>query len=243
MGLHRSICVTTPDCVSPDCPDPDMAKRQPADILQAGSSLYESFGYRFPCSGLVGTGDTLKHTNFFDENTTAGQYVPMASDIRIFNPDDPYHAVINTADQDYIFAYGMQMRYYKIKPIAEQSTYDPLYGEAPSREYENGAMVRAGKFAELAEVNPLVMWGLSSHEELNQQLTNFAMDSTKVTTFYLNITYARRLLGRDPMIGDVVVIWDIPEIPMEVSKVVAASKTLYIPRRWKLYCNAVQWSK
>jgi hypothetical protein len=224
-------------------PATEIANNNPANLLEHGSSLFSAFGFKFHNTGLIGGGDTLKHTTFFDESKTTGTYTPMPTDVRIFNIDDPYHALVNTTDQDFIFAYGIQMRYYRVKPIEEQTTYDPLYGEAPSREYENGALMRSGKFAELAEINPLVVWGLKTVEEPSQQLTNFAMDTTRTTVIYLNITYARSVLGRDPMIGDVIAVWDIPELFAEVTKVVSTSKTLYVPRRWKLSCTNIQLSR
>jgi len=224
----------------------DESLRQPRnnpDNWKQGASLFEQFGYKFKENrGIIGTGDTDKFTDF-DKVSTSETFVPTDDDYRVFNPQDPQHEMINDWDQDAIFAYGVQMRYYKLKPQGEQKYYHELYRENPSREYEGATLERDSKFAFLTEVSPTVVWGLYEPGELSQDLTKHSMDTKRTAIIQFSRVYIQGILGRDPVIGDVIIPWDIPEQLFEVMTIEPAEKTLYVPRRWSLSCNLLQVSQ
>lgn len=215
-------------------------RNDPANLI-TGSSLFEAFGYQF-CRKLVGTGDVFTDTKVYCTDKSSGTYLPEKNDFQVFQPDDPQHAIINTTDQDFIFTYGIQCRYYKVKPKEEQTYYDDTYGEAAHRLYEGAVLQRDSKFAFMQEVQPTIAYGIYSPTDPEQQMTLFSIDTTRASVFYFNIVYIRELLGRDPVIGDVLIPFDVPEVMYEVMKVKPANKTLYVPRRWKLETELVQWS-
>ena len=206
-------------------------------------SLFESFGYKFTAK-VINTEDLSDHTNFLTTNEkTTGTYVPRDNDFRVFNPDDPYHAIINTTDQDWMFTYGIQMRYYKVKPIEEQTYFNDLYGEAANRLYEGAVMERDSKFAFLTEIDPIIVYGVYSPREPEQNLAMTQMDTNRSCELLFNIVYLRKILNRDPMIGDVIIPWDVPEAVYEVRKVITSNRTLYMPRRYKMAAEFIQFSK
>jgi hypothetical protein len=206
-------------------------------------SLFESFGYKFTTK-IVNTVDIDNNTNFLKTTEcTTGTFVPQSTDFRLFNPDDPYHAIINTTDQDWMFTYGIQIRYYKVKPIEEQKYFNTLYGEAASRLYDGATLERDGRFAFLTETDPLIVWGTYNPSDPDQNLGTNSIDTNRACELMFNIVYLRNILGRDPVIGDVVIPWDVPESIYEVRKVVTGNRTLYMPRRYKMAADLIQLSK
>lgn len=206
------------------------------------TSLFEAFGYRFTTKTVNITDLANRNTKFTATLNTGECFVPQNSDLRLFNPDDPYHEVINTTDQDWMFTYGVQIRYYKVKPIEEQRYFDDLYGEAPNRLYEGAVLERNSKLAYLTEVNPTVLYGVYDPSEMTQDLTINSIDTNRNCQIYFNIVYLKNMLGRDPVIGDIVIPWDVPEQIYEVRTIKLVNKTLYMPRRYKLTCELIQLS-
>ena len=216
-------------------------KNDPAD-WKRGASLFEQFGYKFTRK-LVGTGDTDAHTNFDKVSTSTGEFVPTDTDLQYFDPDNPQHEMINAWDQDAIYMYGLQMRYYKIKPIEDQQYFNEMYGENPAREYEGAVLEEDSRYAFLTEMSPMVVFGLYDPSELTQSLTEHGTDTKRTATIWFNRVYIRTAVGRDPILGDVIIPWDIPEQVFEVVSVEPDEKTLYVPRRWKLGCSLLQVSR
>jgi hypothetical protein len=209
-----------------------------------GTSLFEAFGYKFTRK-VIGLDTDIKNYSTMEETVDKqfGTFVPQETDVHLFNPDDPGHALINTWDQDAIFYAGLQMRYYKVKPIEEQKYYNETYGENPSREYEGATLERDKKFAFLTEQSPTVIYGLYSPEDPEQLLGFTGIDTDRAAAIEFNRVYINTVLGRDPVNGDVIVPWDLPEQFFEVMKVVPAERTLYVPRRFHLTCRLLQLSK
>lgn len=210
----------------------------PNDMV-TGSSIFESFGYRFNRK-LVGNGDIEPFTKFM--STLPGTFVPEKNDMAVFQPDDPQHEVINTTDQDFIFTYGIGMRYYMVKPREEQTFFNDTYNESASREYYGAVLEKNSKFAFLTETNPTVAYGIYSATDPAQQMTQYSIDTTRPAIFYFNLVYIRKLLGRDPVVGDVVIPFEVPQAMYEIMKVTPSNKTLYMTRRWKCEAVLVQWS-
>lgn len=225
-------------------PLPRSAPRNaPEDLTHTSHfSLFESFGFEFSRK-LIDTQDAIERSSMLETTSAFGTYVPCSSDFAIFNPDNPSHSYINTIDQAAIFTYGLQMRYYKVKPMAEQTYYNDVYGENPSREYDGATLKREGDFAFLEEQQPTVLYGIYNPTALSQNLSLFAMDTTRTAEFWFNIVYFRQQIDRDPMVGDIIVPWDIPEIYYELISVTPSNRTLYVPRRWKITAQTVQWSR
>ena len=212
----------------------------PSNLIK-GTSIFEAFGYQFDRK-LIGTGDIATETNFYCQDTSSGTYVPEQNDFQVFQPDDPQHAIINTTDQDFIFTYGIQIRYYQVRPREEQTYLNETYGESANREYYGAVLERNSRFAFLTEVSPTVAYGLYAPAEMSQQMTQYSLDTSRTSLFYFNIVYIRNLLGRDPVIGDVLIPFDVPQQLYEVMQVKPANKTLYVPRRWQLTAQLVQFS-
>lgn len=214
-------------------------RNDPENLLTKGRSIFEAFGYTFSRK-LVGAGDTEENTNLF--KTRFKDFKPENNDLQVFQPDDPYHEVINTTDQDFIFAYGIQMRYYRVKPREEQKFVNEVYNETANREYYGAILERNSKFAFLTEVSPIISYGLYAPTPMAQEMTNYSIDTSRSAILLFNIQYIRSLLQRDPMIGDVIIPFDLPEQVYEVMTVTPVNKTLYVPRRFQLGCELVQWS-
>jgi len=224
-------------------PVQDIADKPQSDNMLVGASLYETFGFKFNRK-IVGTGDIEKNTTFLGtEPVVPGEVViPERSDFQLFNPDNPYHNYINNVDQEFMFMYGIQIRYYPVKKIVDQKHYNEMYRESTEREFYGAVLQRDSNYTKLVEIEPRVVYGIYESEELNQELTGYGLDTNKACTVYLNIAYINNILQRNPIIGDVVIPFEIPEAVYEVMSVVPVSKTLYIPRRWKLTCKLSQWS-
>jgi hypothetical protein len=210
----------------------------PNDLV-TGASVFESFGYRFNRK-LVGTGDIIPFTKFM--STLPGTFVPEKNDMAVFQPDDPQHELINTTDQDFIFTYGIGMRYYPIKDRAEQTFFNDTYNESASREYYGAVLEKNSRFAFLTETNPTVVYGIYAPSDPEQLMTPHSIDTTRSSVFYFNIVYFRKLLGRDPVIGDVIFPFEVPQSCYEIMSVKPSNKTLYMPRRWKCGAVLAQWS-
>lgn len=216
-----------------------------------GTSLFEQFGYKFERPNiagevgrsLFGTPDTDKHTEFDSVDTSNGEYSPSEDDYRTFDPQDPQHGLINVWDQDAIFTYGVQMRYYKLKPPEEQEYYNKFYRENRSREYEGAVLERDELFASMREVRPFVVYGLYAPGEMDQDLSGYGSDTRRSASFWFNRVYITSLLGRDPRMGDIIIPYDIPEQLWEVMEIQPDNRTLHVPRRWKLTCELFQMSQ
>lgn len=211
--------------------------------LKAGASLFEQFGYKFKRK-LVGTGDIDQHTNFEKIEIKSGINIPTEdNDFHIFRPDDPAHALINAWDLDAALYSGLEMRYYRVKPVEEQTYYNEVYRENSMIEYEGAILTRNSINVFLEETQPIVIWGFYEAEELTQDLGGYGLDSKQNAKFWFNRMYIEGLLNRNPVPGDLVLPFSLPERIYQVNSVIFDNYTLYFPRRYRLECELLQMSK
>jgi hypothetical protein len=210
---------------------------------QTNTSLFEAFGFKLTSQNVRSVKEAEETTEFLKfKNENALEDMEKAS-YKAFDPNNPYHAYVNQIDMERIFIYGVPIRYYPVLEKEQQQFYNDTYGETRDRYYKGAMLERDDYITRLTETNPIILWGTYKSEVLNQELTEFQLDASKTATFTFNILYFRKMIGRDPNIGDIILPWDMPEFVYEVTKAIPDNKVLHVPKSFTLSSNLIQFSK
>jgi hypothetical protein len=209
---------------------------------QTNTSLFEAFGFKLD-GNIISVAEVENQSKFLQFKAPEQLSQMEKGKYKFFDPDNPYHSYLNQIDMERVFIYGIPIRYYPVLAKEQQKYYNDIYGESRDRFYQGAILEKEEYITRLTEINPIILWGYYKSEPLNQELTEYMIDSNKSATFTFNILYFRKMLDRDPNPGDLLIPWDMPEFLYEITKVVPDNKFLYVPKHFNISATLVQFTK
>lgn len=121
-------------------------------------------------------------------------------------------------------SYMPDLAVYPVLFEPNQPNFDPLYGESRGTKYGNPVMIK-GHYIPAGNT---------------VALTKYGIDDNETAVFFFNIETAVKALGRDPVIGDLILAFDRPNLLHQVHKVEPSGKKMGFYQQFKIDASYYQ---